>query len=66
MPEDYASSGSKVGALIPNAWFDVIGRIVPGSFLILGLAHDLWDHPTAIPEREGRVKAAAGDPIVKS
>ena len=32
-------SVTQVGGLIPNVWFDLIGRIVPGSYLILGLLY---------------------------
>lgn len=33
----------EIGGLIPNFWFDLIGRVVPGSYLIFGLFALGWD-----------------------
>lgn len=34
---------TEVGGLIPNFWFDLIGRIVPGSYMLFGLFLIGWD-----------------------
>jgi len=44
MPDDVPSV-SQVGGLIPNVWFDIFGRIIPGVFLILGEFDATWDTP---------------------
>jgi len=40
-------SVTNVGGLIPNVWFDIIGRVVPGTYLLAGLFDVLPSPPSA-------------------
>jgi len=47
-----APSPIQVGSLVPNVWFDIFGRIIPGAYLLLGIFSFTWSSVPAVCVRE--------------
>src|ERR1700733_911307 len=52
MADELQDTGStRISSIIPHFYYDLLGRILPGAYLIVGLVGVFWNRPEQVTAR---------------